>query len=151
MFTNTQRGALGLGGDIKINTGDFRVADGAVVTAQTLNPSNGGNIAISTNTFTAVDGGQVLTSTFNDGNAGNITITATDSVTLYGTDPTFADRFDQFGRDIVANLGPASGVFASATEQSAGQGGALRIGTGRLSVSDGGCSNCQYSRVRECR
>ena len=137
MFTNTQREASGQGGNIIVNTGAFRIAEGAVVTAQTLNPSDGGDAIINANIFEAVDGGQILTGAFSDGKAGNITLNVTDSVTISGSDPTFADRFEQFGRDIVANSGPASGLFANTESNSTGNGGDIILNTTNLNLSGG--------------
>jgi filamentous hemagglutinin family protein len=137
VFTNTQRGASGQGGDITVNTNAFRIADGAVVTAQTLNSGDGGNITINANTFEADGGGQILTSTFDRGNAGNIILNATNSIVLSGTDPNFANRFAQFGRDVVANTGSASGLFANTSAESTGNGGTISIDPMQLTITDG--------------
>ncbi|WP_168192349.1 filamentous hemagglutinin N-terminal domain-containing protein [Chroococcidiopsis sp. TS-821] len=135
IFTSTEKGAIGSGGNIAINTGSLQVRNGAIVNAQTLNSSDGGQITINTSTFTATDGGQVLTVSRDRGKAGNITLTATD-VTLSGSDPSFFERFERFGRDIVNNEGAASGLYASTDADSTGDGGTISLATGNLFVSD---------------
>lgn len=137
LFTSTERGAIGQAGNITIDTNAFRVADGAVVNAQTLNSSDGGNITLNAKTFEAVNGGQVLAVTRNAGKAGNITLNITDSITFSGSDPTFAERFKRFGRDKVNNEGSASGLFANTDTNSTGEGGELTIDTRQLTVRDG--------------
>jgi len=137
LFTDTERGANGSGGNIKITTSAFRIADGAVVSAQTLNPSDGGNITINANTFEAANGGQVLTGTFSSGRAGNITVNATDSITLSGIDPTYTGRLAQSNRDVVSNEGPASGLFATTDSSSTGNGGSISIDPNQLTITDG--------------
>ncbi|GAA6619853.1 filamentous hemagglutinin N-terminal domain-containing protein [Scytonema sp. NUACC26] len=143
LFTNTQRGASGQGGDITVKTGTFRITNGAVVTAQTLNPSNGGNITINGDTFEAISGGQVLTGTVGSGNAGKITINAKDRVTISGSDPTFSERFVRFGRDVVANSGSASGVFANTEVNSKGEGGTIFLTATNLNLINTGQISAQ--------
>ncbi|OKH25046.1 filamentous hemagglutinin N-terminal domain-containing protein [Chroogloeocystis siderophila] len=136
IFTSTEKGAIGLGGDITIATHNLQVRDGAIVNAQTLNSSGGGNITINTNTFTATGGGQVLTVSRDRGQAGNITLNAADSITLSGSDPSFFERFERFGRDIVNNENAASGLFASTDADSTGNGGEINLVTRNLLLSD---------------
>ena len=71
-------------GDITVTTGDFRIADGAVVTAFTANSGDGGKITINARNFTANNGGRIVTSTVNSGNAGDIKLTIADRVTIAG-------------------------------------------------------------------
>lgn len=91
-------------------------------------------------------GGQLLTTTFSNGDAGDINVNATDRITITGINPTFSDIFNQLillplGEEEVESLigpiSPDSGLFASANEQSTGQGGSLRIEAGQLNVEDG--------------
>ncbi len=144
----TERGAVGSVGNITVSTGNFRVADGAIVAASTFNSGKGGDITINAKSFEAVNGGQVLTNTRNSGNAGSITLNATDRITLSGSDPNFAARLTRIEQglqssgstdrvsDVVRNEGPASGLFANANANSTGQGGSLRIETGELNIRD---------------
>ncbi|MEH1840727.1 MAG: filamentous hemagglutinin N-terminal domain-containing protein [Nostoc sp.] len=137
LLTSTELGAQGQSGEITVNTGAFRVADGAVVNAQTLNASDAGSITIKANTFEATGGGQVLTTTSGSGRAGNITINTTDSVTISGSDRTFYNRFALYGPERVRNEGPASGLFANTDINSTGEGGTISINPNKLTITEG--------------
>ncbi len=130
--------STGQGGNITIDTRDFRVADGALLNAFTIGEGNGGNISVNAHTFAAVNGGQLVTTTRstspNGGNAGDI-IVATDSIILSGSDRTFAERIAQFSTN-VANEGAASGLFANTTEGSTGDGGDVTLNTRQLNITD---------------
>ncbi len=80
--TETQRGALGQGGDIIINTDYFRLTDNAFVSAATSNSSNSGNITLNTRVFEASNGGLITTGTVDSGKSGDITINAADTITI---------------------------------------------------------------------
>ncbi|MBW4548231.1 MAG: S-layer family protein [Symplocastrum torsivum CPER-KK1] len=129
----------GQGGNITVDTRDFRVADGGLMNALTFSEGNGGNITVNTDTFAAVNGGQLVTTTRatspNGGNAGNIIVNATDSIILSGSDRTFAERIAQFSTS-VANEGAASGLFANTTQGSTGNGGDVRLNTRQLNIRD---------------
>ena len=129
----------GQGGNITIDTRDFRVADGALMNALIFAEGNGGNITVNTETFAAVNGGQLVTTTRatspNGGNAGNIIVNATDSIILSGSDRTFAERIAQFPTS-VANEGATSGLFANTSERSTGHGGDVTLNTRQLNVTD---------------
>ncbi|MUL34925.1 hypothetical protein [Gloeocapsopsis dulcis] len=56
------------------------------------------------------DGAIVNAQTLNSSDGGNITININ---TSSGSDPSFFERFERFGRDVVNNKGSASGLFAS--------------------------------------
>jgi len=139
LFTATETDAEGLAGNITVNTTHFRITDGGIVNSQTLNQSNAGNITIDATTFEAINGGQVITTASSFGKAGNITVNATDSITLSGSDPTFAQRstnpiFQEEKR--VQNEGAASGLFASTRTNSTGSGGNIAIATQQLIVQN---------------
>ncbi|BAZ50272.1 hypothetical protein NIES4103_28880 [Nostoc sp. NIES-4103] len=107
--TESQRGALGQGGDITVNTDYFRAADNGSITAITENSSNAGNITINARVFEASNGGLITTGTFDSGKSGDITINATDSIT------------------ISTNLNTVTGLFAGTG--STGNGGRISIST----------------------
>jgi filamentous hemagglutinin family protein len=143
LSTATEGTARGQGGDITLNADSVQVANGAIVSAQTFNAFRGGNVTITANTLDATGGGQIITTTDSSGRAGNITLNIADRITLSGSNPTYAERLEQFGsRDAdnlgaVANQGAASGLFASTTANSSGRGGTIWIATGQLDVQDG--------------
>jgi filamentous hemagglutinin family protein len=134
LFTSTETGATGRGGDIRASTDILRVSDGAVLSAITGTPFKGGSIDVHANILDVTNGGQLLTTAFNSGDAGNITVNATDHVILTGSDSTFATRLALFGSDVVDNDGSASGLFART--EGAGAAGNVMINTPLLTVRD---------------
>jgi filamentous hemagglutinin family protein len=136
VFTSTGSEANGSGGAIAFQTNSFSLSNGAVVNAQTSNSQKGGDVTIEANTFDIKNGGQVITTTRSSGNAGNINLTATEGITISGSDRTFADRIAQFGDTIVTNIGADSGLFANTYTNSTAQGGNLIINTPSLRVQD---------------
>ena len=132
LLTNTEEGAGGQGGDIRVNTSTLRVSDGAVLSAVSRSSFKGGNINVDANTLEVTNGGQLLTTAFSSGDAGNITVNATDSVNLAGIDSTFAARVAQFNQ--VDTDGSASGLFART--EGAGAAGNVTIKTSQLTVQD---------------
>jgi filamentous hemagglutinin family protein len=135
IFADTGTGALGPAGNITVNSPAFRIADGAVVNAQTNNISNGGNIKVNANIFEAINGGQLISSSTSSGKAGSITVNASKFVNLSGSDPTFADRLTQFGKAIVSNVGANSGLFAQS--DSTGAAGDVTVNSPQINISDG--------------
>ncbi|WP_051469915.1 two-partner secretion domain-containing protein [Fischerella sp. PCC 9605] len=90
--------------------------------ARVLPRGNGGTVTIETNRLRVRDGARVSTTTEGEGNAGILQIRA-DEVEVYGT--------SQNGKF-------TSEISAAATPQSTGNGGSLRINTGKLIVRDKG-------------
>jgi filamentous hemagglutinin family protein len=83
---------------------------------------NGGNLSIETGRLIVRDGAQILANTSGKGNAGDLTVLARESVEVVGRTP---DK--QF----------FSGLFTSVNSGGIGNGGSLRVETGRLIVRDG--------------
>jgi filamentous hemagglutinin family protein len=142
IFSETGRKGENIGegqaGDIAINTNSFSVAEGGIVNSQTFNENDGGNISINTNTFEAIDGGQVVTSTASSGNAGNIDLQVADNILLSGSDPDFAERLTEFGKNVVGNEVPGnSGLFANVRPKASGVGGDITVTAGSLNIQDG--------------
>ncbi|TBR61297.1 hypothetical protein B4U84_10925 [Westiellopsis prolifica IICB1] len=158
IFTSAERGTTATqpqaAGDITITTGNFRIADGAVVDASTSNDGSGGSITINARNFSATGGGQVLTTSRGNGAAGNITLKVADNLTISGSDPNFNQRFEQarnFGEptDVVTNQGPQSGIFANTAEGSTGKGGSIFIDPKQVTIKDGGIISATSSGTGE--
>jgi len=111
MSVATYKGASGQAGQLLINTNKLTVADGAYLDASTYNSSNGGDITVNANVVELTGGGQILALPYAQGNGGNVTLNVKDRLTISGYDPTFIDRFLNFGADVVTNQSNISGVF----------------------------------------
>ncbi len=85
----------------------------------------GGNISITTGMLSITNGAVVNDITFGQGNAGNITITAGDTVSIDGVDINGAN----------------GGVYGGVASGAIGQGGDIRITTGKLYLTNGGYIN----------
>ncbi|MDZ8188419.1 MAG: filamentous hemagglutinin N-terminal domain-containing protein [Nostoc sp. ChiSLP02] len=134
LFASTS--GVGQGGNITVDTSAFQVANGAVLSAKTVAEGNSGNITVNANTFEAVNGGQVLTNTRSRGRTGNIILNATNSITLSGSDSTYADRLSQFGSNFINNEGAESGLFASNNSRVSVKGGDIFVNARILNVQD---------------
>ncbi|MDJ0619859.1 MAG: S-layer family protein, partial [Calothrix sp. MO_192.B10] len=129
-------------GDITVTTGDFRIADGAIVIASTENPGDGGIITINARNFSAINGAKVVTSTSNAGKAGDIKLNIDDRITIAGIESNFDQRLailEQAGEDVDFDreLGPASGIFANTSTNSTGDGGNIDIDPKTVEILDG--------------
>ena len=124
--------AVGNGSNIDIQARSLFLDNGAVLDASTKGNGDGGNIRVSVNTLAATNGGQIFTTSGSSGRAGTISLNATDSVTLSGSDPNFAQRRSP---NPLINPDAASGVFART--EGVGDAGNLRIETDKLTVRDG--------------
>jgi len=151
-FSTVEDTAVGNGKGINITTNLLSITDGAYLSASTRGQGNGGNITLNAKTLEAVNGGQVITTSRSNGKAGNITINVPNSITISGSDPTYFTRLTQASEEVpvfevsgrklaireqvAGDAGSVSGLFASTFDNSTGQGGDLRIATGRLIVRD---------------
>jgi len=125
----------GSGGDIKITTGTLQLQDGAFLNASTVSNSNGGNITVNVSNLNLLSGGQILATTTGSGAAGKIAVNATDSITISGTDPTYASRLASLGKSNVPNDGAASIISVFST--GIGNAGDIGITTSTLSLNNG--------------
>jgi filamentous hemagglutinin family protein len=143
----TERGAAGNAGDVFVNTGNFRVENGAVVTTSARGISgDGGKITIQSKTFAAIAGGKIQSNTDSGGQGGDIEITATDRLTISGADANFANRINtinanlQGGTRVDDVLGGVlfdnSGVFANTT--GTGTAGKVTLSSQRMDLSNRG-------------
>ncbi len=129
--------ASGQGGDITLTTNALRLSDAAVLSARSRSASRGGNINVDINTLELTGGGQIVTSAFSSGNAGNITVNANDKVTIFGSDPTYTSRLQQFTSEIVDNEASNSGLYARVQGDQPANAGKLKVITGDLSLTQG--------------
>ncbi len=124
-FSSVERGGIGDGGEITINTNSLEIHNGAQLVAVTRGQSNAaGDITINASMLDVRNGAQLVTSTLGRGNAGNIIINASDLIMFDGT-----LAIDD-GEPI------PSGVFSSVQERAIGEGGDIRINTGALFLTD---------------
>ncbi|NER27142.1 MAG: S-layer family protein [Symploca sp. SIO1C4] len=158
IFNSVEPGAKGNAGGVEIEAGSLYLTNGAVITASTIgkgnagsilirttetisldgegvngNPSgifssvesgakgNGGGVGIEAASLSLTNGAQIGVGTSGEGNAGFVLIRATDTVSVDGED---AD-------------GNNSGVFSSVETGANGNGGAVEIETGLLSITNG--------------
>ncbi|MEH2202452.1 MAG: filamentous hemagglutinin N-terminal domain-containing protein [Nostoc sp.] len=145
LFTTTNKGASGQGGELGVTTGILRVSDGAVLSARSQSSSKGGNITVNANVLEVINGGQFLTTAFNSGDAGNIAVKVKDRITISGSDSTFSDRFNSvakvFGEEqakaTIDPVRPEAGLFANTATGSSGNGGSIFIDPIQLAIADG--------------
>ncbi len=153
IFGSLGTGAVGRGGDIKVQAGNVFVKDDGNIISSTFGQGdsgnifitasdaisldvggiynnvqsgeakgNAGNIDITTSSLALTNGAQINSFTRGQGNAGNIIIQATDAVTFDGIDSN----------------GNESGLFSVVGNDATGNGGAVNITSGSLSLNNGG-------------
>ena len=137
LFVNNNVGTIGSPGTIEVNTTDFRVTNGGIVSAFTANDSDAGGITINANTFAAAEGGQIVVSTLGAAKGGDIILNINQNLIISGSDPNFAQRLE-INPDGVFNQGTQSGIFANTTAESTGDGGSIFIDPVTVSISDAG-------------
>ncbi len=123
LFSSSEEGATGNGGNLSVETGRLIVRDSAEIRTGTFGKGRAGDLKVETGQLIVRDGGQIQAATFGEGDAGNLTVSASDSVEVLGTS---AD-----GRFL-------SGLFTSVQRGATGNGGNLSIATGQLIVRDTG-------------
>ncbi|MBD3884907.1 filamentous hemagglutinin N-terminal domain-containing protein [Phormidium tenue FACHB-886] len=138
LLTNTEGGATGEGGTIRVTTPGLLVSNGAVLSARSAGSGEGGEIVINADTVSLTRGGQLLTTASSSGDAGDITVNARDRVRIAGSAPTFAARLAQFGRPTVDPTSAASGLFTNTEANARGAGGAIALTADSLSLLRGG-------------
>ena len=136
ILTATEAEGTGRAGNITINTDSFRIAEGGLISSQTLNEGNGGNISINANSFSATDGGQIATSTASSGNAGDINIQVVENLLLSGNEPNFVERIANFEGNVISEPPGNSGFFANVRPEASGAGGNINVAAGQLEIFD---------------
>lgn len=142
LFSTSSESSTGLGGTISVISGDLVLANGGVISARTKGDFKGGDISIRSKNLSLINGGQISTSTFGIGSAGNIKLSVSDRILLSGSDPSYIERFNQFGNPLTARLtldpvSQFSGVFASSELGSTGDAGSINIDPRTVVVRDG--------------
>lgn len=142
LFSTSEVGANGAGGEIEVVTNHLSLSDGAVISARTQSDVSGGDIKIYSQDLALRQGGQILTSTFSSGDAGSIKLSISDQIELSGSDPTYVVRFNQFNnpQDALLQLdaiSPMSGIFASTSTGSTGNAGNIDIDPRTVIIRDG--------------
>ncbi|MEH2319217.1 two-partner secretion domain-containing protein [Nostoc sp.] len=97
LFTSTSSSSKA--GNIIVNTGTFKIADSAAISARSLEDGPGGNITVNASSFEAINGGQLVTTTAGKGFAGNILINAKDGVTISGIDQKYKSRITRISEN----------------------------------------------------
>ena len=145
LFTSTNTD--GRAGNIRIDTGTFRIADGAALSARSKGDGQGGDISVKANSFEAVNGGQLVTTAFGRGQAGKIFVNAKDRVTISGSEPNHDNRINKisaispddislFVANDIKETGASSGLFANTETNSTGNGGNIEIATSNFNLTD---------------
>jgi filamentous hemagglutinin family protein len=149
IFTPAETGSTGPGGSIDITTGAFRLANFAIVTAETANGNNGGDITINAKTFEATNG---LVQTIVSGqaqagrlfSAGDIQLNVTDSVSFKDGSRLNSDSSGEGNAGNVTifaggavSLENGSSIFSDIESTGKGNGGQVSIQAGSLSLKDG--------------
>ncbi|MGK7946355.1 MAG: filamentous hemagglutinin N-terminal domain-containing protein, partial [Microcystaceae cyanobacterium] len=125
--TATNENTFGTSGSISINTPTLQVTNGAAIETYTVTSNPAGNMILNVDVLELTQGGQLISTTLDQGNAGAIELNIEDKLLIEGFDPTFAERLEKFGSDIVTNQGAESGIFANTTSESTGNGGNITI------------------------
>ena len=158
LVTTTERGAIGLAGDITVDTGNLKIEDGAVIAASTYNSNLGGSIRIATKNFALLNGGQIVSSTRSSGDAGSIQVAVEGNTVISGSYPNLKNRINlttqylqdpdiarQFPTvdDIILNEGSESGLLTITTANSSGNGGNIALSTESLNLNSKGLISTQ--------
>ncbi len=137
LFTTTERGATGIGGNIHVETGNLQVTNGAVLSARSLSNGRGGDITLGADTVGLSDGGQLLTTTSSSGRAGDIRVNTPElqlrgaSSGLFAGTTSAGDAGDltiqPWGKGQSVRVNLQDGAQISASTSGSGEGGTLRI------------------------
>ncbi|MGK7893477.1 MAG: filamentous hemagglutinin N-terminal domain-containing protein [Xenococcus sp. (in: cyanobacteria)] len=146
LFTSTEAGATGSGGEIVLTTPRLQMNDGAIINARSRSNFSAGNVTVNANLLEVNSGSQILTTALSNGTAGNINLNISEQISITGIDPSFFERFnsvaEQFGVERAAftidPISSVSGIFANSPNISASSGGNITIVTEDLTLSDQG-------------
>ncbi len=134
--SNTVRIATGSSGNVNISADNLRIAGGSVINALTENDFDAGEININVRNIELASGGKIVTGTDGRGNAGNIMVNVSGNLNIDGTNPPVQSQADKFLEPILRDLELETGLFASTTNRSSGNGGNINIDTAVFTVND---------------
>jgi filamentous hemagglutinin family protein len=179
-LSRVSTGAIGQGGNIEISTGGLELLNGAQLISNTNGKGDagniiiqarnrtvfnagftfsgvetgaigkGGNIKISTVSLELLNGSQLIAQTTGEGDAGSLLISATNSITLSGTNPTNGKSSatftstaspDRNGGNITLNTRAfrlTDGAVVDARTSSSGTSGDITINANTIDVLNGG-------------
>ncbi|UBF30427.1 filamentous hemagglutinin N-terminal domain-containing protein (plasmid) [Kovacikia minuta CCNUW1] len=141
---------MGNAGNITLTTEQLILQDGIEISASTSGSGKAGDIAIHANGFTISQGARVSTNTTSTGQAGNITVTVPEQITLTGQGTgLFASTTSGStgnGGNIIIDpqyLLIEAGAAIAVDSQGTGQGGNITIQSNRLELRDSGSITAQ--------
>ncbi len=108
--------STGNAGNMTFTTQQLTLKDGVEVSASTSSSGKAGDIGINAQSLTVSNGAKISTNTSSSGQAGDLTVNLTDQLTL---------------------TGKGSGLFASTTPGSTGNGGNIRVDPRQVLIQDG--------------
>ncbi|HEY9660387.1 MAG TPA: hypothetical protein V6C65_18195, partial [Allocoleopsis sp.] len=120
--TDVQRTGRGRGGNIQIRSNALTLDDGSRISARTQGQGQAGDIDVFAAIVSLSNGSRLLTNTSSDRNAGNITLTVKDWITIDGSQ---------------------SGIFASTTRDSRGNGGFIQLNSNDIILDQQGQISAQ--------
>jgi filamentous hemagglutinin family protein len=142
LLSTTFESSVGKGGNIAVDTKNFRLSEGALLSTRTRTDSKGGNITVNADNLEVINGAQLLTTTSSSGSAGTININATKGVVIDGSDATFNDMIARFP-DILDDRYPTanSGLFVSST--ASGTTGDIKVTSPKINLDNQGVINAE--------
>ncbi|KJH71784.1 two-partner secretion domain-containing protein [Aliterella atlantica] len=124
-FIDASSFSAGRGGNVTINAPEsVELRGGGLLTqiaTQALGEGNAGEVKVTTGKLIISDGGQIASSTFSAGDGGSVIVNANQLVEISG-------QAEQ----------PLTGLLAGTRELATGNGGIIKIDTGRLTIQNGG-------------
>uniref|UniRef100_A0A8J6ZLU7 Filamentous hemagglutinin N-terminal domain-containing protein n=1 Tax=Desmonostoc muscorum LEGE 12446 TaxID=1828758 RepID=A0A8J6ZLU7_DESMC len=164
LFTLVNPGSTGDGGQLRINTGQLVVQDGAVVDASTFGTGKGGNVIINADSVQLIDGSvkytalSAQTEPGSTGNAGNLIINTGTLLVQDGAQISTGTSGSGKGGDLTVNADSVevigllqiigentytSGLYSASQRNATGKAGNLTINAQKLVVRDVGVINAQ--------
>ncbi|MEA5542206.1 filamentous hemagglutinin N-terminal domain-containing protein [Limnoraphis robusta Tam1] len=150
--SSVQRGGVGNGGTLTLNTQNLSVRDGALIFTGTVGEGDGGNLTITANNVELVGGGSQLGASVVQGatgNGGTLTLNTQRLSLLEGAQISTATFGNGNGGNLTVTANDVelvgtsadgqfpSGLFASALFSSTGRAGTLTVNAENLTVRDG--------------